>query len=313
MPDAMRYTRWEDISPHLQTRTQLARQGLRPARGQEPAATMRNTLHPAQPYALYDVGQAIPKRPATPAQRAALAAARHRAYALRHYGTCPMCCATEVPREDLERFGQCDPCAEAEEAAQRAEDWAEAVAWARTVLADPRAVVLDTETTDLDGEVIEIAVLTMAGEVLLDTLVCPAGVLGPISPAATEVHGLTMADVAEAPRFAQLSAQVAALLQSASRIVAWNSAFDYFTLQRTCALAQVADLAQPTSERWACAMEMYAQWWGDYSDYHGDYRWQPLGGGHRAREDCLAVLERLRTMEGSTAVRDLSTTPVLPC
>ena len=86
-----------------------------------------------------------------------------------------------------------------------------------------------------------------------------------------------------APTFAQLSDRLAAILPGASRIVAWNSAFDYCTLQRTCALAQ------PTSERCACAMAMYAQWWGDYSDSHGDYRWQPLGGGHRAREDCLAV------------------------
>ena len=62
MPDAVHFKRWEDIPSHLQTRTQLARQGLRPARGQQSAATMRNTLHPAQPYALYDVGQAIPKR-----------------------------------------------------------------------------------------------------------------------------------------------------------------------------------------------------------------------------------------------------------
>src|SRR2546430_7990127 len=285
MEAPVHYSRWEDIPAHLQTRTQLARQGLRPARGQGPVATMRNQLRPQAPYALYDVGQAIPKRPATPAQRAALAQARQRAYAQRHYGTCPMCGDTEVPREDLERFGQCGPCAEAEEAVLRTEDRAEAAEWARKMLADPHAVVLDTETTDLYGEVIEIAVLTMRGEILLDTLVCPTGGLGPISQAATAVHGLTMADVATAPTFAQLYDHIAAILQGASRIVAWNSAFDYFTLQRTCALAQVTDLAQPTSERWACAMEMYAQWWGDYSDYHGDYRWQPLGGGHRARED----------------------------
>jgi len=137
---------------------------------------MRNQLRPQAPYALYDSGQAIPKRPATPAQRAVLAAARQRACALRYYGTCPMCGDTEVPREDLARFGQCGPCTEAEEAALRAEDRAQAIAWARETLADPHAVVLDTETTDLDGEVIEIAVLTMAGEVLLESLVCPLGV-----------------------------------------------------------------------------------------------------------------------------------------
>src|SRR6266581_2180960 len=100
MPDAVQYTRWDDIPSHLQTRTQLARQGLRPARGQSPVATMRNQLRPQDPYELYD--------------------------------------------------------------------------------------------------------------------------------------------------------QVAAILQGASRIVAWNSAFDYFTLQCTCALAEVGDLAQATDKRWTC-------------------------------------------------------------
>jgi len=84
MPDPVRYTRWEDILSHLLTRTQFARQGLRPARGQQPVATMRNQLRPQDPYALYDVGQAVPKRQPTPAQLAALAAARRRAYARRY-------------------------------------------------------------------------------------------------------------------------------------------------------------------------------------------------------------------------------------
>src|SRR2546428_5639020 len=170
MPDPVRYTRWEDIPAHLQTRTQFARQGLRPARSQTPVATMRNQLRPQDPYALYDVGQAVPQHQPTPAQLAALAAARQRAYAQRYYGTCPMCGATEVWRDDLARWGQCGACQEAEELAQHVEDRAEAVEWAREVLADPHAVVLDTETTDLYGEIIEIAVLTMQGEVLLEGL-----------------------------------------------------------------------------------------------------------------------------------------------
>src|SRR2546429_2879444 len=129
MEAPVHYSRWEDIPAHLQTRTQLARQGLRPARGQGPVATMRNQLRPQAPYALYDVGQAIPKRPATPAQRAALAAARQRAYAQRHYGTCPMCGDTEVWRDDLARWGQCGAGQEAEELAQWTSDRQSASSW----------------------------------------------------------------------------------------------------------------------------------------------------------------------------------------
>jgi hypothetical protein len=45
-------------------------------------------------------------------------------------------------------------------------------------------------------------------------------------------------------------------------------------------------------------MRWYAQWLNDWSDDHDDYRWYPLGGEHRAREDCRAMLEWLRTMAG---------------
>src|SRR5262249_24854669 len=93
--------------------------------------------------------------------RAALAVAREKAYVQRYYGTCPMCGDTEVWRDGLARWGQYGLCAEAKEAALAAEDRAKAVDWARETLAEPHAVVLGTETIDFDGEVIEIAVLTM--------------------------------------------------------------------------------------------------------------------------------------------------------
>lgn len=40
----------------------------------------------------------------------------------------------------------------------------------------------------------------------------------------------------------------------------------------------------------------YSDWVGDWSDYWGNNRWQPLNGGHRAAEDCRAVLDCLRAM-----------------
>jgi DNA polymerase III subunit epsilon len=276
------YSQWNELPPHLFTRTQLARQGLRPAHGQRPCAWKTNAYDPEQPYALYHIHDAQPKRIATPAQLAALASARERASLLRHYVTCDVCKALAVPRELSGHRCICWDCAHAE-----------AVTWAQETLAHPHAVVLDTETTNLDGEIIEIAVVTMRGEVLLDTLVRPTSL---ISPEATAVHGLTHADVTHAPTFDTLYPQVETLLTQAHQIVVWNSDFDYGVLHTTCALAGVTDLAHRTRNRWVCAMEWYAQWYGDWSAYHGNYRWQPLGGGHRAREDCLTVLARLHEM-----------------
>jgi hypothetical protein len=45
-------------------------------------------------------------------------------------------------------------------------------------------------------------------------------------------------------------------------------------------------------------MVPYSDWYGDWSDYWGNYSWQPLDGGHRALGDVRAVVERLREMAG---------------
>jgi hypothetical protein len=43
-------------------------------------------------------------------------------------------------------------------------------------------------------------------------------------------------------------------------------------------------------------MVPYSDWVGDWDDYWGNNRWQPLGGDHRALGDCRAVLRRLAEM-----------------
>jgi DNA polymerase-3 subunit epsilon len=44
-------------------------------------------------------------------------------------------------------------------------------------------------------------------------------------------------------------------------------------------------------------MERYSTWYGDWSDYLGDYRYQALpGGDHTAAGDCLATLRVLTLM-----------------
>jgi hypothetical protein len=52
--------------------------------------------------------------------------------------------------------------------------------------------------------------------------------------------------------------------------------------------------------RFEDVMIPYSDWVGDWSDYWGNYAWQPLyGGDHRALSDCRAVVERLREMAAS--------------
>jgi hypothetical protein len=45
-----------------------------------------------------------------------------------------------------------------------------------------------------------------------------------------------------------------------------------------------------------CAMDRYAMFAGDWSRRRGAYRWAPLNGGHRAVDDCRAVLHLMNHM-----------------
>ncbi|MFI1869706.1 exonuclease domain-containing protein [Streptomyces jumonjinensis] len=206
-------------------------------------------------------------------------------------------------REDRERRE-----AEAREAREAAEKRRR---WAADALADPDVVVLDTETTGLDGDarIVEIAVLSSSGAVLLDSLVDPGE---PIPRTASRIHGITddMIRSAAAPTFSDLLVRLTGVL-GRKRVLIYNASFDRARLryeltvhyQRAASAAgEAPETAAASAAAWLDAMTFedvmhpYSAWCGDWSEYHGDYTWQPLNGGHRAAGDCRAVLDRLRSM-----------------
>ena len=73
-------------------------------------------------------------------------------------------------------------------------------AWARDLFRRDDWVLLDTETTGLDGdaEIVDLALLDRDGTVLLDTLLRPQW---PIPPVVSRVHGLYDHHVRAAPTF----------------------------------------------------------------------------------------------------------------
>lgn len=96
-------------------------------------------------------------------------------------------------------------------------------------LAEIPFVFLDTETTGLNphygDRVVEIALARFRGGVMEDyfaSLVNPERV---ISPGASRIHGITNADVCDAPRFFEIAAAVRAELNDAV-LVAHNAPFD---------------------------------------------------------------------------------------
>jgi DNA polymerase-3 subunit epsilon len=174
---------------------------------------------------------------------------------------------------------------------ERNTDLQNAIQWAREVLQDKNVVILDTETTDLHGEAIEIAVIDLAGNVLFNQRVKP---LGEINPDAERIHGISMKALENEPTFNQVYQQLASLTNG-KRVLIYNYAFDSRILQEQCKSHNLPAFNWHIDSD--CVMLWYAQWYGDWNDYHGNYRWQRLSGGnHSALGDCRATLEVLKSM-----------------
>jgi hypothetical protein len=305
------YRRWADVPARLKTKTQLNEMGLRPSRGQEPTAFFDS---PNGDWKLYDLSLAIPKRKMSEAQEATLAKAREKAERLRSCGSLYHC----FQALSLEEYGERKAGRIRAALRERGEDISKAeyqyicrfcrdrqwaAEWAREVLADPGAIILDTETTGFDetAEIIEIAIINIRGETLFESLVKPRGVM-----AETHIHGITAEDVVSAPTWPEILFEVWELCRNASRVIVYNAEYDRRIIQQTGAAWQLSFLAWelPPADygkaeppiAWNCAMEQYARWYGNWSDYHKSYRWQRLEGGHRALGDCLACLEYIKRM-----------------
>jgi DNA polymerase-3 subunit epsilon len=264
-------------------------------------AQRRRVLVDAQPlavyqtqrawYHLYAEAQTAPMREASAAQKAVLERGR------RTQRTCRQCWRTYESPADLNERRICFNCLEEARVRREAERdsraRAQAHAWARAFLQAADWVVLDTETTSLEEpEIVEIALLSPSGEILLDTLVRP---IGPIDGAARAVHDITDEDLASAPTWPAVYPRIVEAL-AGQRVLAYNAPFDAEAIVRTCGLHGLAAIAT----RWFDLMEPYAAWCGEWSDTHGDYRYQRLpGAGHRALDDCHAALRLLQTMAAS--------------
>jgi DNA polymerase-3 subunit epsilon len=279
---------WFDQIPDgadLFTRKQLAERGLRPGGPVRAQVVWKRGRRWADLYAL---DEATPKQPASEAQLAALAKAKQAR------STCPVC--NTVFSFVLPSGFVCPEC----EHRQWIADRDGVIETAREILSDPHTVILDTETTDLYGSIVQIAVIDVQGATLLDTLVNP---LAAIEDEAFAVHGIAAEQLVDAPTFAELVPRLRAVL--AGRTVwIYNADFErrIFRNERD----RLEPRPIPTLVRWlgdvrfACVMDLYSTFVGEhYTSGDGDweYRFQALpGGDHRALGDCLATLRLVQQM-----------------
>lgn len=278
-----RISRMEAEARGLLCKSHLRQERLKPAPGQPSAGEVWFGRGWAPVYDRLLCVPLRPYRPATPAQTAALEAGR----AL--VGTAPCHrCGERVDTENLVKM-ICGRCSSAE-ASATARGWLEA-----------NPLILDTETTGLDdqAEVIEISVIDARGQVLLDTLVRPSG---PIPAEASAIHGITDADVATAPTWAEIHQRLVELV-AGRLVIAYGADFDVRLIEQTAARHGL-EWQRPET---GCAMRLYAQFNGEWSNRRNTWRWLKLGiaaeacgidagGSHRALADCRMALGVIRAM-----------------
>lgn len=154
-------------------------------------------------------------------------------------------------------------------------------------------VFLDTETTGV-GEfdrVVELA-LTCASPSTTWVRRFDPGI--PIPPDVTDVHGISDADVAGLPPFAESIPEIRAMIDAATRIVGYNPEFD-----RKIVDGEFARVGEPLP-RWPPLVDVKRLWdvyepreRRNLTNAHKRFVRQEHLGAHGALEDCLATMRTL--------------------
>lgn len=154
--------------------------------------------------------------------------------------------------------------------------------WAAHMLGAGAACILDTETTDLDGAIIELAVIDAAtGATLIETLVDPGSV--PIHPEAHAVHGITAAQLVDAPTWPEVHARLSEI--TAGRVIlAYNAEFDRARILDDCQRAGIGAGRLAEAASWQCVMARRVAAAGLPAGQR-----LRLDGGHRALADVHAT------------------------
>ena len=178
-------------------------------------------------------------------------------------------------------------------------------------------VVLDTETTGLQkGEICQIAVIDHNGNEMLNTLVKS---VRPIPPDATRIHRITDHDVKDASGFGKIAPLLRDIL-AGKDVITYNAVYDRKMLHQSAEAAGIEKIDWKALSPWHCAMEAFAEFYGEWNSYHGNYRWQKLShaaaycgidvrDAHSALGDCLMTLGVLlhmtaRVLSGSVSGKD---------
>lgn len=174
----------------------------------------------------------------------------------------------------------------------------------RQALKDQEFYVLDTETTGLhDGEIVQIALVHSSGKTMLNTLIKPAQ---PIPSDATRIHGITDEMCQNAPSWPEISENLRNVL-AGKLLVVYNAVYDRKMMHKSQERHNLPKIEWKEICSWECAMDAYSEFYGEWNDYHGNYKWQKLvvaaercgvkvENAHTALGDCLMTLGVVQAM-----------------
>lgn len=131
-------------------------------------------------------------------------------------------------------------------------------------------IVLDTETTGIDtqtDELLQVSIIDSDGNTLYNSCLHP--LCKQQWQSAERVHGISPDMVANAPTILNEVAKMYKIITSAKIIVGYNIDFDLGFLSSV-------GINVPDNIKIVDVMKDFAQIYGEWNDYYGDYKWQKL-------------------------------------
>lgn len=179
-----------------------------------------------------------------------------------------------------------------------------AILWARDLLT-LKFVVLDTETTGLHpaqhDEALTIGVIDKHGKTLLDVRIKPTK---SIQAEAERAHGISYADAMKFPPFSEAHPHLARVLDHRPVVSYCAAGYDRAIIQATCLNNRLPII---DFEAFYQVIPPFADFYGEWNNYHGNNRWQSLTvaaehfgikikNAHSAIGDCLMTLKVVQAM-----------------